>query len=133
MIDWSATAAWIALIVAIASPIFTSILNNRHTYKMKRLEMYEERRICAFEAYLRSVQEVVAIGGQEARTNYGRAYGEILLYLPTELAEKANQIDRMFQKAEFFTSRIDLEKVRDLCLEIIKYYNDRGKTPRQPH
>ena len=27
-IDWSATAAWIALIVAIVSPIFTTIISN---------------------------------------------------------------------------------------------------------
>ena len=34
--DASALAAWIALIVAIISPILTAIINNRHQTKMKK-------------------------------------------------------------------------------------------------
>lgn len=41
--DWP---AWIALIVAIISPVATAILTNRHQYKMQKLKYeYEENRI----------------------------------------------------------------------------------------
>lgn len=45
--DWSATAAWIALAISITGtivgPIVTTILTNRHQLKLRKLDIYEEQ------------------------------------------------------------------------------------------
>lgn len=40
-IDWSATAAWIALAISIISPAITTILANRHQLKLRKLDIQE--------------------------------------------------------------------------------------------
>ena len=40
-IDWSATAAWIALAISIISPAITTILTNRHQLKLRELDIQE--------------------------------------------------------------------------------------------
>ena len=37
-IDWSATAAWIALIISVITPSISLLLNNIHQRKLKKLE-----------------------------------------------------------------------------------------------
>lgn len=51
-IDWNATAAWIALAVAIISPIITTIIANCHQSEMKRLEIMEKRGLDIIENYI---------------------------------------------------------------------------------
>ena len=41
-IDWSATAAWIALAISIISPAITTILTNRHQLKLRELDIQEK-------------------------------------------------------------------------------------------
>lgn len=41
-IDWSATAAWIALAISIISPAITTILTNRHQLKLRKLDIQEK-------------------------------------------------------------------------------------------
>lgn len=41
-IDWSATAAWIALAISIISPAITTILSNRHQLKLRELDIQEK-------------------------------------------------------------------------------------------
>lgn len=41
-IDWSATAAWIALAISIISPAITTILANRHQLKLRKLDIQEK-------------------------------------------------------------------------------------------
>ena len=61
-VDWSATAAWIALVISIigtvASPLITTVLTNRHQLKLRALDIkqnsirtYEERRFQAITAF----------------------------------------------------------------------------------
>ena len=61
-IDWSATAAWIALVISIvgtvASPLITSALNNRHQKKMRELDIKENRLIAAETAKCIATRQV---------------------------------------------------------------------------
>ena len=45
-VDWSATAAWISLVISITGtilgPIITTILTNRHQLKLRRLDLQEK-------------------------------------------------------------------------------------------
>lgn len=69
-IDWSATAAWIALVISvvgtIVGPIVTAIINNCHQLKLRKLdikqrsvETYETRRHEAINAFLSEVGDCV--------------------------------------------------------------------------
>ena len=39
MIDWSATASWLMLAVVVIVPAITTFLNNRHSRKMRQMEI----------------------------------------------------------------------------------------------
>lgn len=55
--DWSAAAAWIALIVAIISPVITTVLNNRFQLKLKDRELMVRRKLDVIEGYLKAVSD----------------------------------------------------------------------------
>lgn len=116
-IDWSATAAWIALAVAIISPIITTIISNCHQSEMKRLEIMEKRGLDIIENYISiTSKEILTTGISET---YQKSYAQIFLYAPksihTELEELnaliCNPVNGMFP---------DNEKCTKLLIQISK-------------
>lgn len=80
-IDWSATAAWIALIISVVGtvvgPIVTALINNCHQRKMFVLQQSaakasERERI--IRAAVSNTGAVLSSGTIEAQTDFGRAY-----------------------------------------------------------
>lgn len=90
-IDWGATAAWIALVVAIISPIFTTILSNCHHSKLKRLEIMEQRGLSIVENYLAvTSREILTTGISD---NYQKCYAQIFLYAPKKLHKDLEELN----------------------------------------
>jgi hypothetical protein len=124
VIDWSATAAWTALIVAIASPVLTSIINNRHQLKIKEIEMYQERRVKALENYLRSTSRLLATNLTDDLQGYGSARGEICLYISRELRDLVATMDELITNRDLSTAKAKLDP---LIRAITEDYNDKSK------
>lgn len=82
-IDWSATAAWIALIVAIISPIITTIISNIHNSKIAQFEVVKQRGLDIIEKYLAiTSREILTTGVSD---EYRKYYAQIFLYAPQKI------------------------------------------------
>lgn len=93
--DASALAAWIALIVAIISPILTAIINNHHQTKMKKIEMSIASKLKIIEDYLSSTGQVIYHNGEASTESYSIAIGRIYSASPRFLWEKISVLDEM--------------------------------------
>ncbi len=93
--DASALAAWIALIVAIISPILTAIINNRHQTKMKKIEMSIASKLKIIENYLSSAGQIIYHNGEASTESYSIAIGRIYSASPRSLWEKISVLDEM--------------------------------------
>lgn len=94
--DISITLSVIIAIVALISPIITTIINNSHQRKMKELEMKQqhyEKSVSyqkgIFENYLRKAGRNISTNCMNIQTDcdYNEAYLAALMYAPKELRE----------------------------------------------
>ena len=93
--DASALAAWIALIVAIISPILTAIINNHHQTKMKKIEMSIASKLKIIEDYLSSAGQIIYHNGEASTESYSISIGRIYSAAPRFLWEKISILDEM--------------------------------------
>lgn len=90
-IDWSATAAWIAVIISIigasVGPFFTACINNKHQLKLRELDIkekelseYNAKRRTAIENFLSSTSRYLTDGHSknmdECGNNFFQVYPE---------------------------------------------------------
>ncbi len=87
--DVSITISVVIAICAIVSPIFTTLLNNHHLYKMKKLDLELETQKQSYfykrgiyESYLKTAGKCIAYGLPELISNYGEIYPLALIYFP---------------------------------------------------
>lgn len=81
-ITWSAIISGIALIAAILSPIFTTILTNRHEDKVWKRKNFFERRSQVIASYIRNTGKLLKYQEYHDLSSYGESYGEIFMYAP---------------------------------------------------
>jgi len=93
--DANALAAWIALIVAIISPILTAIINNHHQTKMKKIEISIASKLKIIEDYLSSAGQIIYHNGEASTESYSIAIGRIYSASPRFLWEKISLLDEM--------------------------------------
>ncbi len=99
--DASALAAWIALIVAIISPILTAIINNHHQTKMKKIEMSIASKLKIIEDYLSSAGQIIYHNGEASTESYSIAIGRIYSASPRSLWEKISLLDEMIYSSNW--------------------------------
>lgn len=91
--EWSAIATFIvggaALLLAIASPVITTIANNCYNATVWKLEYYEKHRAEVIETYLKSIGEYIYSPREEAKIKYAQSLGEIFMYVQQEEMRKA--------------------------------------------
>ena len=110
-IDLTFTISAILGISAVIVPSITTLLNNHHLYKMRKLddeaqlrkESYFYRR-GIFEDYMRYTGQCISHATAESLENYGATYALALVYFPDELIEKIVDINvdinkRLWDKA----------------------------------
>lgn len=114
-IDWSAAAAWIALAVAIISPVITTIISNAHQSKIKRLEIMEQRGLKIIEDYLAITSKEILTTGISA--DYRKCYTQIFLYAPQKIHKDLEELDHLISHPvnNMFP---DKEKCSSLLLKI---------------
>lgn len=97
--DWSATAAWIALVVAIVAPVFTARLNNYFQLKMKELdfkffkqtEYYQYQKVC-FEKFIKFASKQIESNYKSERIDFCECFHEMLIYLPDNSWDEAKSL-----------------------------------------
>ena len=88
-IDWSATAAWIALAISIISPAITTILTNRHQLKLRELDIQEKHsstynaaRASTIEDFISKVGKYISYSSSSARKECAESFFHIYAYTP---------------------------------------------------
>ena len=105
-IDWSATAAWIALAISITGtivgPIVTTILTNRHQLKLRKLDIKEKsnseylnNRRNAIENFLSNTSRYLVDEHVSNMDNCGKHYFQVYAYAPTDLWDS---LDELYKK-----------------------------------
>ena len=97
--DWSATAAWIALVVAIVAPVFTARLNNYFQLKMKEFdfkfskqaEYYQYQKEC-FEKFIKYASKQIESDYKSERIDFCECFHEMLIYLPEDRWDEAKTL-----------------------------------------
>ena len=112
---WSLMIALAALLISVLSPIFTSIINNRHDWSVKRSEYEMNHRIAAIEGYIRAAGAVCGEGKYESFSDYWEHCGEIYLYLPKEMWCSVDAINRALDEINYDMAKTELTK---LCKNI---------------
>lgn len=101
-VDWSATAAWIALVISILgtilSPIITSRMNNRHelkTYKLKRSEERNDKilqyRIDICNSFISNVGKYISVRRRSSYDDLGSSYFAVYQFLSSEQRLQFNE------------------------------------------
>ena len=58
-IDFTLTLSILIAVIALVSPIITTVINNRHQLKLKKIDMYEEAKRKALSEFIENAQEYV--------------------------------------------------------------------------
>lgn len=94
-VDLTITISVVIAICAIISPIITTLLNNHHLYKMKKLEVKLEAEKSAYfykrgvyEDYLKYTEQYIIVRDKDTSLKYGSTYSLALIYFPTNLVDE---------------------------------------------
>lgn len=101
-IDISFTIAAIIGVCALLSPILTTIINNLHQTKMRKLDMQQKlleqsvmHKKHIFESYLSSTGKTLKGPTEKAIQEYGESYPIALLYAPEPIREDMILLNEM--------------------------------------
>lgn len=101
-IDLTITISVVIAVCAIISPVITTLLNNRHVYRMKKLDLKQESEKSSYfykrgiyEEYLKFAGRCVANASNEAMQEYGQTYLLAMIYFPEELRPELMRINNL--------------------------------------
>lgn len=117
-IDLTVTISVILTLTAIASPIATSIINNIHDSKIKKLELRNKHlqttihhRNEIFENYLRYAGRCIAVADINASKEYYEYYFLSLLYVSDELRAEMKVIHQYIENGEYEKTVASLQQI----------------------
>lgn len=91
--DWSATAAWIALAISIigtiAGPIITTVLTNKHQLKLRKMDNeqkkndeYVNARNKAINSFISNTGKCLSFSDIDTKKDFGYSYHNVYAYVP---------------------------------------------------
>ncbi len=95
----------ITAIVAILAPVLTAIINNRHQYRIKKMELeqkaYEQsvlhkREI--FEKFLSSFNKACQLKTSESLSEFSSCYSLVYIYLPKPVQDELALVNLLIHK-----------------------------------
>lgn len=101
--DWSATAAWIALAISIigtiVSPIITSVITNRHQLELRKMdieqravEQYNKQRFLAIDSFISKAGRCLAHPTTDNAREFGDCFHNIYPYVSCDLWDKLDKL-----------------------------------------
>ena len=111
-IDWSATAAWIALAISIISPAITTILTNRHQLKLRELDIQEKHtstynaaRTSTIEDFISKVGRCVSHPSATIRKECAESFFHIYAYTPQPLWPFLDDLNGKIESGDWLAAR----------------------------
>lgn len=126
-IDLTITVTVVIAVCAIVSPVITTLLNNHHLYKMKKLDMKLESEKSSnfykrgiYEEYLKVTGKCVAYPEDNLINNYGEVYLLALVYFPEELRPELICINDLIVGLSWEEARKALNELAPKICTILK-------------
>lgn len=108
-------AALITAFSAIIAPVITAWINNRHQYRMRKLEMMQAEKIKAVQEYVESCSRYIAHGNSAELADYARSYGRIFLYVGKKHWKKIRAIHHFIDDGNLHAAS---DALADICQEL---------------
>ena len=125
--DWSATAAWIALAISIvgtiASPIINSILNNRYQLKLHNFDLknkYQEQRAETINSFLCNVAGYLAYPDRKNAHLFGTSFYSVYQYVPDEMWPKLDSLFDSLVNENLDSAQQEYPPIAHRLAEILK-------------
>ena len=126
-IDLTVTISVIIALCAIISPTITSIINNRHQLKIKKLELQEKRnentifyQRTIFENYLKYSGECVTYFDSHAFRQYGVYYLVALMYASDDIRDKMIEANAMIRSNNFAGAQTIYEELAPMLYALLQ-------------
>lgn len=126
-VDITITISVVIAVCAIISPIITTLLNNRHLYKMKKLDMKLEAEKSShfykrgiYEEYLKLAGKCVANANDDSMQEYGEIYLLALVYFPEELRPELTRINTLICSYSWKAARPALDELAPKICTILQ-------------
>lgn len=119
--DWSAFFAGAALLLAVASPIFTSIIQATAAKKTRDDEFYSQHKAEIIEKYASSACRMMYWVDQHSRDEYSKSFGELLLIVPDDLREKLKEFDQIVTSDEWPDGEPPKDLFFDICSDLAEH------------
>lgn len=87
-----------ALLLSIASPIITAVINAHAQRQERESEFYLRRKAEVIENYVRSTSAFLWLKNNDNREKYGAAYGEIMLYVTGDVRNAIQNLNVSIQR-----------------------------------
>lgn len=92
--DFTITFSLILAIIAFVSPIITTLINNSHNFKVKKLDMYEQYKRETLESFISSVSDIFLYKSDEHISKYYFAKSKLNICFLISDSDKA-QLDTL--------------------------------------
>lgn len=126
-IDLTITISVVIAVCAIISPVITTLLNNHHVYKMKKLDLKRETEKSSYfykrgvyEDYLRCAGRCVSNADNKTMQEYGEIYLLALVYFPEDLRSELIHINDLICKFSFKEARPALDNLASKICTILQ-------------
>jgi len=107
-VDMTITISVVIAMCAIISPVITTLLNNHHIYKLKKLELKEKSKEDnafykrgIYEDYYKITGICITARTTEALGDYGKIYSLALLYFPSSLISEITELNSLISEYEW--------------------------------
>lgn len=141
MVDWSATAAWIALAISITGtvfgPIITTVLTNRYQLNLHKLDIEEKQaelflnsRKLAIENFMSHVGKYIAYPYGGNLEKCGEYFFQVYPYAPEPIWRLLDRLYFYITEGDFDN---DLDEIRKLFCQITRVLADSLKEPPPMH
>ncbi len=126
-VDLTVTISVIIAICAIISPVITTLLNNHHLYKMKKIEMKLETEKATrfykrgiYEDYLKYTGQYITARTSDSCLKYGSIYPLALIYFPQNLADEVITLNDEITECHWNTAITHLNELTPAIREILQ-------------
>ena len=118
----------IALVISVASPMVTAIINSRSQRKLKEMELIDLRRADAIGSYIQATGAYIQDPRPATASAYGSAYGEIFLYAPQHMWDPIAKLNMKIVNRDTIESMYqDFNKI---CMDLNCSINQKPHKPK---
>lgn len=125
--DLTVTISVIITLCAIISPILTAIINNRHQFKVLKMEAEQRRfektilyRRTIFENYLRFSGKCISHADEESMQEYGEYYLLALMYAPANIKHEMISAHKLMIDHKWSEASVSYEQLAPMIHDLLQ-------------